>query len=139
MGHVEGSIDRVAMVDEDTFVTGSDNGSISLWTAQRKKPIYTVTLAHGLDPQLAPEEASADQDPSPEVPGRAKARWITALTTLPYSDLILSGSWDGLLRVWKLSEDRRRIEKVGAVSYSDSLANGVTALHLDGQPVRGMN
>ncbi len=33
----DGSIDRVAMIDHELFVTGSDSGSISLWSIQRKK------------------------------------------------------------------------------------------------------
>jgi ribosomal RNA-processing protein 9 len=133
---VEGTIDRVAMVDEDMFVTGSDNGSISLWNAQRKKAVYTVTLAHGLDPQLSPEEASVDLEPDPKVPGRPQARWITALATLPYTDLILSGSWDGLIRVWKISQDKRRIERIGAVACSENetgAINGDADMELDGQ------
>jgi len=34
---LEGSMDRVAMIDEETFVTGSDNGSIALWVIHKKK------------------------------------------------------------------------------------------------------
>ena len=46
---VEGSIERVAFVDEETFVSGSDNGTISLWSMHKKKPIFTVPAAHGYD------------------------------------------------------------------------------------------
>ena len=112
---IEGSIDRVAMIDEEVFVTGSDNGSLSLWTIHKKKPVFTVAVAHGIDPALKPEEASAEQDPDPKVPSPPQPRWITALATVPYSDLIVSGSWDGWIRVWKVSEDKRRIEAIGEV------------------------
>ncbi|KAL8674697.1 MAG: hypothetical protein Q9168_000929 [Polycauliona sp. 1 TL-2023] len=111
--YAEGSIDRVAMIDEETFVTGSDNGSISLWSLHKKKPICTVPVAHGLDPALKPEEASAEEVPNPKVPGEPQPRWITALAAVPYSDLILSGSWDGHVRMWKISEDKKRIEEIG--------------------------
>ncbi|KAI9704296.1 MAG: pre-rRNA processing protein [Candelina mexicana] len=111
----EGSIDRVAMVDEEMFVTGSDNGSLSLWTIHKKKPIFTLPLAHGLDPPPPPEEASAEQEVPIEPLSAPQPRWITALTTIPYSDLILSGSWDGQIRVWKISDDKRRIEAVETV------------------------
>ncbi|MCJ1276258.1 pre-rRNA processing protein [Puttea exsequens] len=110
----EGSIDRVAMIDDTMFVTGSDNGSLSLWTLQKKKPIFTVPLAHGLDPPLKPEEASAEAVPDAKVPER-QPRWITALTTVPLSDLVISGSWDGCVRAWRVSEDKRRLEAVGVV------------------------
>ncbi|KAL8709117.1 MAG: hypothetical protein Q9220_006138 [cf. Caloplaca sp. 1 TL-2023] len=115
IAYAEGSIDRVAMVDEETFVTGSDNGGISLWLLHKKKPVFTVPVAHGLDPPLTLEEASAEEVPDPKVVGEPQPRWITALATIPYSDLILSGSWDGWVRVWKISEDKKRIEKVGAI------------------------
>jgi ribosomal RNA-processing protein 9 len=126
-GHIyaEGSIDRVAMVDEDTFVTGSDNGSICLWSVLRKKPVFTVPLAHGADP---PREEGTDVDKAGRYElSRPQARWITALTTVPYSDLILSGSWDGFIRAWKISEDKRNIESAGIVGGTMSnkiLRNG---------------
>lgn len=116
--YAEGSIDRVAMIDEETFVTGSDNGSISLWSLHKKKPVFTVPVAHGLDPALKPEEASAEEVPNPKVPGEPQPRWITALATVPYSDLILSGSWDGRVRAWKISEDKKRIEVVGVLGQA---------------------
>jgi ribosomal RNA-processing protein 9 len=133
--YTEGSIDRVAMVDEETFVTGSDNGNICLWSVLRKKPIFTVPLAHGAD------EFPRDPDEESEY-GRPQARWITALATVPYSDMILSGSWDGVIRAWKISEDKRRIESVGTVGPSIptlSLTNGDSTLqngtnHVDEVP-----
>lgn len=118
-GYLEGSIDRVALIDEETFITGSDNGALSLWTLHKKKPVFTVPLAHGLDPPLSPSEASAEEVPDPKVPGIPQPRWITALATVPYSDLILSGSWDGWVRVWKVSADKKRIERVGVLGGGD--------------------
>ena len=123
--HMEGSIDRVAMVDEEMFITGSDNGGISLWTLQKKKPLFTIPLAHGLDPPLTPEEASAEEIPDPKVPGPPLPRWITALATVPYSDLIVSGSWDGWIRVWKISGDKRRIESLGVVGRIENAYGAV--------------
>lgn len=110
----EGSIDRVALIDEESFVTGSDNGSISLWALHKKKPIFTIPAAHGLNPALKPEEASAEAEPDAKVPER-QPRWITALATVPYSDVVLSGSWDGQVRVWRVSEDKKRLESMGVV------------------------
>jgi len=133
--YAEGSIDRVAMIDEEMFVTGSDNGSLSLWTLHKKKPIFTVPLAHGLDPALRPDEASADQNPDPVVPSPPQPRWVTALATIPYSDVILSGSWDGHIRAWKVSQDKRRIDALGAVGVPrdpERVANGVNGHHTEG-------
>lgn len=112
----EGSIDRISMIDEETFITGSDNGSLSLWSIHKKKPIFTVPLAHGLDPPPTPDEYSAEKNPDPnQKPPEPQPRWITALATVPYSDLILSGSWDGHVRVWKVSQDKKRLENLGII------------------------
>ncbi|KAI0012820.1 WD40 repeat-like protein [Xylariaceae sp. FL0662B] len=119
----EGSMDRVAMIDEELFVTGSDNGSLALWSIQKKKPLFIVPQAHGLDPPLPPTQASAEQVPDPSVVPPPQPRWITALRTLPYSDLILSGSWDGYVRVWRLSEDKKQIESAGILGNSPSAAD----------------
>lgn len=55
-------------------------------------------------------------------------RWITALKGIPYSDLFVSGSWDGYVRVWRVTggsdkaapdgeggNSQRRIESVGVL------------------------
>ena len=137
----EGSIDRVALIDEETFVTGSDNGSISLWTLHKKKPIFTVPLAHGLELPMKPEEASAETEPDARVPER-QPRWITALATIPYSDLILSGSWDGRVRVWRVSGDKRKLEPmgvIGKVQGEDGDANVESkSSEEEEEPVRGI-
>ncbi|KAI1214944.1 WD40 repeat-like protein [Annulohypoxylon truncatum] len=122
----EGSMDRVAMIDDELFVTGSDNGSLALWSIQKKKPLFILAQAHGLERPLLPTEASAEEAPTPKVVPPPQPRWITALRTLPYSDLILSGSWDGCVRVWKLSDDKKKIESVGVLGNSSS---GIDPVH----------
>ncbi|KAF6841731.1 wd repeat domain-containing protein [Colletotrichum plurivorum] len=112
----EGSMDRVAMIDDELFVTGSDNGSIALWSVTKKKPLFILPMAHGLEESLQPDEASADQNPDSSIVPPPQPRWITALKTIPYSDVILSGSWDGCIRVWRLSEDKRKIEAAGVLT-----------------------
>lgn len=57
--------------------------SISLWTTQKKKPIFTQALAHGMD------EAQVDVD---DIPIVRKPRWVTSLGCLRYSDLFASGT-----------------------------------------------
>ncbi|KAI1477142.1 WD40 repeat-like protein [Daldinia eschscholtzii] len=120
----EGSMDRVAMIDDELFVTGSDNGSLALWSIQKKKPLFILTQAHGLEKPLKPTEASAEAAPTPKVVPPPQPRWITALRTLPYSDLILSGSWDGYVRVWRLSDDKRKIEPAGILGNPSTTAAG---------------
>lgn len=71
---VEGSMDKVAMLDESNFVTGGDSGSLCLWHTSKKKPTDTVPVAHGL----------SDINSQPH--------GITALAAVPYTDLIISGT-----------------------------------------------
>ncbi|KAG7288934.1 hypothetical protein NEMBOFW57_005294 [Staphylotrichum longicolle] len=133
----EGSMDRVAMIDDEIFVTGSDNGDLALWSIQRKKPLHVVPRAHGIEPPLKPSEASADEVPDPKIVPAPQPRGITALRTIPYSDVILSGSWDGCVRVWRLSEDKRKIEVVGVLggpSSTIATTNGTTG---DGAKAQG--
>ena len=127
-GYAEGSIDRVALVDEETFVTGSDNGSVSLWNIHKKKPVFVVPLAHGLDPPMLREEALAEDTSLLQAKGGAaenwkpppqQARWITGLATVPYSDVVISASWDGFVRAWRISEDKRKIEAMESTKAID--------------------
>jgi len=77
----------IALLNEDIFVTGGQDGSIQLWSTQKRKPLFTFTLAHG----HAPKDAF---------------NWITSLGALRYSDLFASGSATGEIRLWKLSEKK---------------------------------
>lgn len=60
-------------------------------------------------------------------------RWITALKAIPYTDLFVSGSWDGYVRVWRITaggdkaapdqdagSTQRRIESVGVLGDKSS-------------------
>ncbi len=111
----EGSIDRVACIDDETFVTGSDNGSLALWNINKKKAVFVLPLAHGVEEPLPAEMLSAEEVPEESVRGEPQPRWITALEALPFSDVFVSGSWDGCVRAWRISPDKRRIEALGVV------------------------
>ncbi|KAI9069760.1 WD40 repeat-like protein [Trametes sanguinea] len=104
---VEGSIECVAMIDETTFVSGGDSGSISLWSTQRKKPLFTQAVAHGMDLSHVETE---------DVAMVRKPRWVTALASLRYSDLFASGSWDGEIRLWKLDPKLKSFSLVGTIA-----------------------
>jgi ribosomal RNA-processing protein 9 len=91
-----------------------------------------------MDPALQPDEASAEVNPEPEIVPAPQPRWITALATIPYSDVVLSGSWDGQLRAWRLSDDKKKLEPLGGVgSGSLSQLNGHQLLNgdMDDTPV----
>ncbi|RKP12811.1 RNA, U3 small nucleolar interacting protein 2, isoform CRA_b [Piptocephalis cylindrospora] len=95
----EGSMDVVTMLDEGHFVSGSDAGTLSLWSMERKKPIFTLPLAHGVE---------GDE-------GKENPRWITSLRSIPYTDTFASGSWDGSVRLWKVTGEMREIVPLGTL------------------------
>ncbi|KAG8717388.1 pre-rRNA processing protein [Ceratobasidium sp. 394] len=101
---LEGSIDCVAMLDESTFVSGGDSGSICLWLISKKKPIYTQPLAHGIHEHVSESEGTI-----------ATPRWITALGAVRYGDLFASGSHDSTIRLWKLEEKARSFSAIGTI------------------------
>ncbi|EJD02014.1 WD40 repeat-like protein [Fomitiporia mediterranea MF3/22] len=90
----EGSLECVAMIDESTFVTGGDSGSLSIWTTGKKKPIFTQALAHGMHDTYSETEGVV-----------STPRWITSIACLRYGDVLASGSWSGQVRLWKIAVD----------------------------------
>jgi hypothetical protein len=41
------SLETVCCITDTVFLTGSTSGSLSLWSTQKKRPLYTLHLAHG--------------------------------------------------------------------------------------------
>eukprot|EP00960_Hanusia_phi_P052611 761550-Hanusia_phi.AAC.11 len=91
-GHTH-SIDTVAMSNEEFFCGGSQDGGVSLWSVMKKKPTVIRRLAHG-----------ADEFGNPN--------WISSVAALNYSDLIASGSCDGLVRLWKCADQNSSLEEI---------------------------
>lgn len=81
------------MLNEDWFTTGGEDGSLALWFAMKKKPAVLVPAAHGYSAAGVP-------------------RWISAIGCLKQSDLVVSGSNDGLIRLWRADVDARSLEQV---------------------------
>jgi len=107
--YIEGSIESVAMIDENTFLTGGDSGSICLWSTSKKKPIFTCGVAHGVYDPFEKEGAGENEDgKEDEIKIPPHPRWITALESLSYSNLFASGSYDGAIRLWKLTSSSKK-------------------------------
>lgn len=76
------SADCIRVMKDDWFLTGHDDGSLSLWMTDKKKAVKTFDQAHGVDGTVS--------------------RSICSLASLRGSDLAVSGSYDGYLRLWKV-------------------------------------
>lgn len=118
----EGSIDVCAQIDKELFVTGSDNGTVALWSTQKKKALSRVPMTHGIDPvfQVSAEENTTLGNMSPE-----NVRWVTALAAVPYSDLVISGSWDGYINVYQVSADNRKLAQLGKIKIGKGVVNSL--------------
>lgn len=97
-GH-RASIDAVKMMDETRFVTGSQCGTLGLWSTSKKRPVALAKLAHGKS-------------------------WISSVACLANSDLVASGASDGALRLWCCSAAQRRFTPVGEVALK-GFVNGL--------------
>ncbi|OQV19572.1 U3 small nucleolar RNA-interacting protein 2 [Hypsibius exemplaris] len=86
-----GSLECISLIDDDHFVTGGDDGSVALWGAHKKKPIYTVRQAH-------------------RAPITGEACWVTAIDALKNSDIFASGSHSGEIKVWIVQDGFRGIQ-----------------------------
>ena len=132
-GESGGSIDRVVMLDEEYFVSGSDSGSLSLWSIHKKKAIFTKLKCHGPGASilLNGQEAKASMDTmtgSTDPSCDTVCSWITALAAIKYSDLFISGSADGYLRLWKLSHTKKSFTLVNCVPV-DGFINDLVLFH----------
>jgi ribosomal RNA-processing protein 9 len=74
--------DTVSLIKDDWFMTGHQDGHLSLWMTEKKKAVATIENAHGLDDS-------------------GVGRSISSVCALRCSDLAASGSSDGYLRFWK--------------------------------------
>lgn len=90
-GHTGHNIDSVKLINDENFLSCGDDGALCVWSAMKKKPLCTVSLAHGSS-----------------VGGNGEANWISAIATHINSDLIASGSCDGFIRIWKLADNFRK-------------------------------
>lgn len=107
-GHAAGnSIDTVKLINEETFFSGGDDGQLCVWGCLKKKPLCSVMEAHGKD-------GTNDQPV-----------WISSIATLLNTDLVASGSRNGVIRVWQCGENFRSLNllfEVQLVGFINALA-----------------
>uniref|UniRef100_F1L5P1 U3 small nucleolar RNA-interacting protein 2 n=1 Tax=Ascaris suum TaxID=6253 RepID=F1L5P1_ASCSU len=87
------SIDCVAFINDEHFVSGSADGSLCIWSIFKKKPVCEQKEAHG---------RGAD----------GQQNWIISVAARRYTDLVVSGSSDGYVRFWKVADDYKSVENI---------------------------
>ncbi|XP_035615945.1 U3 small nucleolar RNA-interacting protein 2 [Oncorhynchus keta] len=97
-GH-EGSIDCIQLINEEHMITGADDGSVSLWSVNKKKPLSTVKAAHG---------RHGDS-------GLEQPYWVAAVAALQNSDTVASGSHNSKVQLWKCGQGFRHLEPLFSI------------------------
>ena len=93
------SADCVNVVKDDWFLTGHDDGHLGLWMTEKKKAVASIEFAHGVEGNVG--------------------RGICSIGSLRGSDLAVTGSYDGYLRLWKVSFGSRTWYPVSTSSTND--------------------
>ena len=103
------SIDCVKMIDEVHFAAGGQDGRLTMWHTSKKRPCDIIECAHGM-----------------EISG-GSPRWISSLGVLESTDIVASGSNDGLLRLWECDFEHRRFgeDPVSAIPGHEGYVNAV--------------
>ncbi|XP_050273527.1 U3 snoRNP-associated protein-like EMB2271 isoform X2 [Quercus robur] len=130
------SLECCCFVSNDEFLSGSDDGSIELWTMLRKKPAHIVKNAH---PLLA-ANTNLEQKNSEIIPNGHKENgnhsyesyhcqsansWVSSVTVCRNSDLAASGAGNGSVRLWDIeseTKDIRPLFDLPLVGFVNSLA-----------------
>jgi ribosomal RNA-processing protein 9 len=140
------------------FVAGGQDGSLSLWNAVFKRPLFVVPFAHGTGTQVPVASAGVCAQGSDGSSGALSrttglgeeslsggyCNWITSIAVLQNSDLAATGSGDGFIRLWRVVMR----EPSSSPAASQSLLSGGGARrtagpplaleHVAGIPVRGV-
>ncbi|XP_012223162.1 U3 small nucleolar RNA-interacting protein 2 [Linepithema humile] len=115
-GHNNGhSIDVVKLINEENFISGGEDGQLCVWGCLKKKPLCSVVEAHGID----------------ETNGQPM--WISSIATLLNTDLVASGSRNGVVKLWQCGEGFRSLNllfEVKLAGFINSLAFTPDGNHL---------
>jgi len=108
------SPDCVGVIKDDWYVTGHDDGHLGLWMTEKKRAFKMIEHAHGSEGGVG--------------------RGICSIGTLKGSDLVVTGSYDNYLRLWKARTgatlDTRSFESVDTIpleGYINGIAVGPKA------------
>ncbi|KAG0477153.1 hypothetical protein HPP92_013994 [Vanilla planifolia] len=129
------SLESCCFINDSEFLSGSDDGSIELWSILRKKPAYIIKNAHALssysDEQLPkdgnevlPDGIHAEEFCKGSMSSSAQT-WVGSVAVCRGSDLAASGAANGVVRLWAIVNDDKRIQPLfsySLVGYVNSLA-----------------
>jgi len=108
------SADSVRVMKDNWFLTGHEDGNLGLWMSERKRAVVNISQAHGATGNIG--------------------RSISAIGSLRGSDLAVTGSCDGYIRLWKVdmgetlkTRSIEPLDKLPLKGYVNGLALGPKA------------
>ncbi|KAL5577372.1 hypothetical protein UlMin_019071 [Ulmus minor] len=130
------SLECCCFINNDEFLSGSDDGRIELWSVLRKKPSYIVKNAHAL---LAASKDFDQKDgelihnghiengnhASQSYDSSSVYSWVSSVTVCRGSDLAASGAGNGSVRLWDIKSETKGIQplhNLPLVGFVNSLA-----------------
>ncbi|XP_010529361.1 PREDICTED: U3 snoRNP-associated protein-like YAO [Tarenaya hassleriana] len=105
------NLECCSFINNDEFLSGSDNGTIALWTMLRKKPVYIVKNAHPVtngEVTINGSLENGDRDPGSYC--SSAYSWVSSVTVCRGSDLAASGAGNGSVRLWSIESESKAIQ-----------------------------
>lgn len=116
------SVDTVRGLNNSCFLSGSEDGGISLWRTNKKKPIFTLPNCHGFNKKLKLNHPFFNNRSLNHLE-LEYSNPILALECVKNSDLLFSGSVDGNLNFYKYLNDSNTIEPLKTMELHKSCIN----------------
>ncbi|CAI8510338.1 unnamed protein product [Hanseniaspora opuntiae] len=134
------TLDLCIMIDDTHFVSSSDDGNIQLWSTQKKKPLFQVPHAHGFMNKNDKIRYSAEEDHlqmklQADIQHNKHFK-ITAMANIPYSDLLITGSDSGVLKLWKVDIVNNSIDLVKNIHDVHGRIMSIKVLNINDQKYR---
>ncbi|KAL8171728.1 hypothetical protein V2J09_023532 [Rumex salicifolius] len=111
------TLDCCCFVSNDTFLSGSDDGSVELWSSMRKKPVSIIKNAHPVlatekpleknDNERMPNGHVEDDNCKPDNSQSAAQSWVSSVAVCNNSDLAASGAGNGFVRLWGIENEAK--------------------------------
>eukprot|EP01064_Diplonema_japonicum_P005061 TRINITY_DN13368_c0_g1_i3.p1 TRINITY_DN13368_c0_g1~~TRINITY_DN13368_c0_g1_i3.p1 ORF type:complete len:528 (+),score=76.76 TRINITY_DN13368_c0_g1_i3:56-1639(+) len=133
-----GVVECSAFVGDSRYLVGGSEGCLNLMDLNKRRPLCRVREAHGtgwsgdgdgLQQTMSHDEIQENVGSSLPTPSRPN--WVTAVGTVPYSDLAASGGFGDVLKFWRIgSKD---------ADFIPSEESGCNDVHkLKTYPIRGI-
>ncbi|KAF3621081.1 U3 snoRNP-associated protein-like YAO [Capsicum annuum] len=111
------SLECCCFINNDEFLSGSDDGSIEHWNVLRKKPVHIVKNAHSSLQSAGIEQINGalsnghmeNGTLNPQSHSSSALSWVSALTVCRNSDLAASGAGSGSVRLWTIENESKGI------------------------------